>query len=285
MRALIAIVFSTALSLRAHEGRPLAPHDVWTEWSGDPLLWLGLAVSALLYWRGAASSRGASGQRRAAFWSGWLVLLIALVSPVHAMGEVLFSAHMVQHELMMVVAGPLIIASRPLGAMVWGLPPGWRRGTGAAAKLAPVQTLWGFCTRPLHASWLHFAALWIWHIPVLFQGAVENVWLHGLQHISFLGSALLFWWALMRAAEHRRHAGEAALYLFTTMVHTGMLGALLTFSTRVWYPVYGEKAAAWGLSAIEDQQLGGLIMTVPPIAVYLLIFLGAFRTLLRPVAL
>ena len=92
---------------------------------------------------------------------------------------------------------------------------------------------------------------------------------HTLQHVCFLGSALLFWWALIHGPQGLMGYGTAVLYVFTTSVHSGVLGALITFARKVWYPAYNETTASWGLTALEDQQLGGLIMWVPAGLVYI----------------
>lgn len=99
---------------------------------------------------------------------------------------------------------------------------------------------------------------------------------HTAQHVSFLVSALLFWWALIRVHGARRQYGAAVLYLFATMLHTSLLGALLTFSNVTWYPAYAETTEAWGLSPLEDQQLAGLVMWAPPGFVYLRAALALF---------
>ena len=103
----------------------------------------------------------------------------------------------------------------------------------------------------------------------------------GIDNLSFFLSALLFWWALIRRQSTRKEYGAAAFYIFTTMIHTGVLGVLLTFSTSIWYTVYSETTQPWGLTPLEDQQLGGLIMIVPPMAVYLAAFLTLFGIWVR----
>jgi putative membrane protein len=132
------------------------------------------------------------------------------------------------------------------------------------------------------AAWLiHGAVLWMWHLPSLFQAVLESEFVHALQHLSFLLSALLFWWALLQGRRHAINYGLAVLYLFTTAAHSGLLGALLTFARTVWYPAYAGKTDSWGLSALEDQQLGGLIMWVPACAVYIVAGLALFAAWLR----
>jgi putative membrane protein len=114
----------------------------------------------------------------------------------------------------------------------------------------------------------------------LFQATLSSDWIHSAQHISFLGSALLFWWSLFYA-EGRTGYAFSVLYIFTTAVHTSILGALLTFAGSVWYPVYSATTTAWGLSPLEDQQIGGLIMWVPAGVVYLGAGLGLLALCLR----
>jgi putative membrane protein len=256
---IIALLVLAAATAFAHEGEPVEPHDLWTAWTWAPGIIIPLLLSAVLYYRGAKASRGMRRWEIACFWAGWVTLVIALVSPLHPLGEALFSAHMAQHELLMVIAAPLLVLGRPLVPMLWALPMGLRQDLGRFSKTAPVQRSWRFLTGAAVAWIVHAVVLWGWHAPALFQATLTSDFVHSLQHISFLGSALLFWWALFHARTH----GTGVLYIFTTTVHTGALGALLTFSGTLWYPAYAPRTAAWGFTPIEDQQLGGLIMWVP----------------------
>jgi putative membrane protein len=249
-------------------------------WSFEPEVCAPLLIAALLYasglrhlWRSASTGRGVSAARAAAFWAGWSTLALALVSPLDALGTQLFSAHMLQHELLMVLAAPLLAAGRPLAVWTWALPQQARRRIGHALHWPPWRGVWQAMTRPASAWCLHAIALWGWHVPALFDAALRSDAWHSAQHASFLGSALLFWWALMRPGARAAH-GAALVYLFTTMLHTGALGALLTLSTQIWYAPYLQSAPAWGLSALEDQQLGGLVMWVPAGAAYLVVGLA-----------
>ncbi|MDQ3802588.1 MAG: cytochrome c oxidase assembly protein [Acidobacteriota bacterium] len=233
-------------------------------------------MTGWLYFRGARrawreSGRGTRARRLEAwaFAGGWLALFVALVSPLHPWGEVLFSAHMTQHELLMLVAAPLLVLARPLVPFLWALPMRWRQGLGAAGKRRAVQAVWRAITNPLVAWAIHAAALWVWHAPVLFEATLQSDLIHTLQHVSFLGSALLFWWALIHGRRGLLGYGAAVLYVFTTSVHSGVLGALITFARKVWYPAYSGMTSSWGLTPLEDQQLGGLIMWVPAAVVYI----------------
>lgn len=258
-----------------HEGAPLAPHDLWSAWSLEPAVVAGLGVTALLYACGMARLRVRSGRRAAArrreaaaFWAGWVALAVALVSPLHPLGEALLSAHMAQHELLMVVAAPLLVLGRPLVVTLWGLPARWRRTVGG--WVGALRPLWRTLSR-LEVAWLlHALAIVGWHLPGLYQRTLDSALIHALQHTSFLLTALLFWWSVLPGAALRSRQGAAIMSLFGTMVYTGGLGALLTLGSVPWYPAYGEAAPLWGLTPLEDQQLAGLIMWVPGGASYVL---------------
>jgi cytochrome c oxidase assembly factor CtaG len=163
---------------------------------------------------------------------------------------------MAQHELLMVLAAPLLVLARPLVALLWGLPFAWRRVLGQCSKRKTVQSGWGFFTHPMTAWWLHAAALWLWHLPRFFQATLDSDWIHSAQHVSFLGSALLFWWSLFYAHGESRY-GASVLYLFTTAVHTSILGALLTFASTVWYPDYISTTSAWALRRFKTNRWVG----------------------------
>ena len=271
-----------------HEGSPLAPHDLWSAWSWEPVVLLSLVVTAWLYsrglralWRSAGPGHGIRRWEVAAFALGWLTLVVGLVSPLHRLGGVLFSAHMAQHELLMVVAAPLLVLGRPLIPCLWGLPISTRRRLGAWSAWRPVSAGWHWLTLPSVAWALHAVAIWLWHAPSLYQATLSSETIHTIQHVSFLGTALLFWWALLHGREGRLGRPAAVIYLFTTAGHTSLLGALLTFSTRLWYPLYESTTAPWGLTPLEDQQLAGVIMWVPAGLSYLIAALALAATWLQ----
>lgn len=223
-----------------------------------------------LYQRGNARARGARIRHFAAFGAGWVALSLALFSPLDTLSDVLFSAHMVQHETMMLLAAPLFVLGRPLGVWIWVLPHGMRMRTGRLVREPSFARSWRFLTAPLTGWVLHALALWAWHAPSLFEAALRNPAVHTMQHASFLITALIFWWAVCGDGAHRQTGGQALLSVFTTMVHTSALGALISLSPALWYPYYVEPCSALGIDPLHDQQLGGLIMWVPGAAAYLL---------------
>jgi cytochrome c oxidase assembly factor CtaG len=262
-------------AVQAHDGS--ASHaGAWSlPWSFEPWIIACLAVSGALYavglarlWAHAGAGRGVGRRHAAAFTGGWLVMVLALVSPIDPLGERLFSAHMLQHELLMVVAAPLMVMSRPLAVWVWALSPRARRAVGGAFHHPAWRTPWQCLTAPLAAWVVHAAALWLWHVPAWFEAALAHSGLHSLQHASFLFSALLFWWSVLRPAAPSA-GGAALLSAFTTMMHSGALGALLALSPLVWYPSYVDSATALGWDPLDDQQLGGLLMWAPAGLAYL----------------
>lgn len=260
-----------SLFILAHAGHQhLEPSTVLTWWSWEPFVVISLAITGGLYAAGVARNRQiAKRWQMACFAAGWLALVIALVSPIDVLGGILFSAHMVQHELLMIVAAPLIVLGRPLVATLWALPARWRPPVGLAFH----HSWWNSA---FTATVLHAAALWIWHVPALYEATLHSTFIHALQHISFFLTAAIFWWALMHGRYGRLGYGAAVVYVFATTGHSGVLGALITFAPYLWYPIYGARTAAWGLSAVEDQQLAGLIMWIPAGVLFAILGIALF---------
>lgn len=227
-----------------------------------------LGISRL--WHRAYRGAGVSTSSALFFVAGMTVLALAMLSPLDALAAELFSAHMLQHELMMLVAAPLIVCGNPLPVMTWAFSRRGRQHIAHVANAKAMRRTWHALTQPLCAWSVHAAALWAWHTPRLFTAGLESDLVHAMQHLSFVLSALLFWGALI-GSRPRMH-GMAIPIILSTAIHTGVLGALLTFSAHAWYPAYSDSAQAWGLSALQDQQLGGLIMWVP--AGFLFVFAG-----------
>jgi cytochrome c oxidase assembly factor CtaG len=255
-------------------------------WTLTPSILIPLAGSLLLYVFGAARlfrrahrSRAVLRRRSLLFAVGWLTLAAAAVSPLHEAGENSFTLHMLEHELLMLVAAPLLVLSRPLESMLWAWPTSARKIIGGWARSSLVQGSWRFLSGAVSATVLQAAALWLWHAPMLFELALANDAWHIAQHLSFLISALLFWSAMFHNKQAHGGRGLAALCLFATSVISGALGALMAFSESPWYPRYAALGLApFGLTPVEDQQLAGLLMWIPGglvHAIAALILLGA----------
>jgi putative membrane protein len=242
-------------------------------WELEPSIVIPLLVMALMYfvgWRRCCDDRPNARWESVFFVAGWLVLAAALLSPLHHLGEELFFAHMAQHEILMLLAAPLLVFSRMDQIIPWALP------------IAARKKLLGFFHSSVFQSSsialvIHAIAIWGWHIPALYQASIRSEAVHAAQHLSFLLSAFWFWWALFYSMASKRAYGSAAAYVFVTGLHTSVLGAILTFSSHIWFPIYGSTAPQFGLSVLQDQQLGGLLMWIPANLVYIAIGLWLLR--------
>ena len=264
-----------AVNLPVHAGAAS-----WTS-PGAFSIWDLLALSFLagvgaLYTTGSRrmAPRGAVHPRREriAFACGWATLVIAVLPPLDSLAVQLFSAHMAQHELMMLVGAPLLMAGRPVPVCLAALPPRARHRVASLLQSSTAGTVWRTATAPLVAWVLHGSAIWVWHLPALYDAAAGNEAIHALQHATFVGTSVLFWWGMLYGRYGRAGYGAAVFYVFTTAVHTGALGAFLTFARAPMYPFYAGPAAARGVDQLADQQLAGLLMWIP--AGFVLTMLG-----------
>lgn len=263
------VVIADAGSLSRQE---TVPATLWKAWNGDWLILLNLCLFGSVYirgirrlWRKAGTGHSVTRSQAAAFVGSLFVLFVALISPLHALSEELVSAHMVQHMLLMVVAAPLFVMGSPRLVCTWGLSTSWRsvfvhlqRSLDAAATGPPIL-LWT----------LYAATLWLWHMPVAYQAAVVDPFIHDAQHLSFFGVACYFWNTMLVPLRRRGlHPLTAVIALFSTSLHAMLLGIFMSLSPVIWYEAYADRAIAWGLSSLEDQQLAGLIMWMPSCLVY-----------------
>jgi len=269
-RLILLALLAVPSAALAHGG----PHEIETgppEWTLDPLLIVPLLVTLGIYAAGFVRLRARRSLWRNAllFLAGWTILALALISPLHEAGERSFTLHMVEHELIMLVAALLLPLSRPLGVMLWAWPRALRRPLS-------MPGLWHRLSNPVLATALQAAAMWAWHAPPLFNRALAHPGWHIAQHLSFLITALIFWWAMLQTPNR----GVAALCLFVTSIFGGALGALMALASSPWYPAYAAMGMMpFGLTPTEDQQLAGLIMWVPGGLVHAggaLLLLGAY---------
>jgi cytochrome c oxidase assembly factor CtaG len=261
--AIALIACSVAPAALAH-GR-----DAGVGWSFEPWVIGPLLLSLAWFLAGAARlrARGADaaalGRRTACFLAGWALLVAALVSPLDAAAARSFAAHMLEHELLMLAAAPLLVLSAPVGIALWALPHRARLALGHAGHAPAWRAPWALVSGLFAATALQAIALWTWHMPSLFGLALERPGWHVLQHVCFLGTALLFWHAVWRAPV-RGGAGGCVAALFFTATVSGALGALMALARGPWYAGYAALGLTpMGLTPLEDQQLAGLLMWVP----------------------
>ncbi|MDR6982533.1 cytochrome c oxidase assembly factor CtaG [Rheinheimera pacifica] len=246
-RRLVGLLALSSLSwpLQAHS---VLQHDGESFWAALIAILL-LASFWLLYLLGSVKRRPALWQALL-FHLGCILCAFAVTGPLDDWAEISASAHMVQHMLFMVVIAPLWALSQPLAQFA--------AITGSWGRLA-WQPLLKLSHYPLSLAYLHAAVVWFWHTPQFYVLALEQPWWHLVEHICFMFSAAMLWWAVLQCNERNR--SWALLALLFTLMHTGFLGAILTFAdSLLYYPTH----------QLSDQQLAGLLMWVPGALPYIL---------------
>ncbi len=245
-------------------------------WDWNPWILASLALAVCVYvcglrrMNGTARSSLFGAARCAAFAVGIGTLFLALISPLDALDDQLFTAHMLQHLVLMMVAPPLLILGRPAIAFLWAFPLGTRRAIGRAWVQTGLRDALRPAMSPLAVWLVGSAALWFWHLPGPYGWALASEYVHALEHVCFFVPSLMFWALVLEPAGHRRlDYGSTMLFVATFGVQNGLLGALLTFAGRPLYVAYLPTSAAWGLSPLEDQQLAGLLMWIPASLIHL----------------
>jgi cytochrome c oxidase assembly factor CtaG len=260
--ALPPLALIVAFPAWAHGGRE---HDL--DWSWNPVVILALAVAGAWYACGVRRLRGArcaSAPRRACFASATVIVFLALVSPIDALGDRLFAAHMIQHLLLIVVAAPLFALAAPAPVLLAGLPRRWRLGVLRVWRWRPTRAAIDGLFHPA-VVWTAFCGTIVfWHFPAPYRWALHDGPLHAVEHLTFLLSALLFWTVVFdRAVRRRLNHAATLLLIVTAAILSDLPGALMLLAPRPFYPTSAADAAAWGLTPLQDQQLAGVIMWVP----------------------
>ena len=226
------------------------------------------AVVGAVYARGVRRAWAAAGPGRvvrageaASFAAGVVAVAVAL-GPLDARAEASLTAHMAQHVVLLVVAAPLLALGAPLQALLWALSDDRRR------RLRPVSRRLERSRAHHGLRWVAVAvalqsgAMWLWHVPGLYDAALGAPALHAVEHLSYLATAVLFWWSLAGAG-HRAHMGAGLLALFVAALPGTALGAAMALAHQPWYPVYAR-----GGGALADQQMAGVVMWAVAGAVY-----------------
>lgn len=272
---LVSVAFPSVVS--AHAGTPPAPHDLWNSWDWNPVIAIGLALIAWVYsqgiqrlWRRVGRGRVVRLWQVSAFVAGMTAIFIALISPLDALGSALFSAHMAQHLILTLVAAPLLVLGIPMIVVFWGIPKPWRLTIGRWQRHPELRAMMALLRKPVVIWVLYVSVTWLWHLPSLYQASLRSDLIHSGQHISFLGTAMLYWWTLRHPFGAKGEGyGVGILSLFGMVMQASALGALFTFSKSAWYPAYELSVDWWGLTLLQDQQLAGALMWLPGIVVYL----------------
>ncbi|HET7220796.1 MAG TPA: cytochrome c oxidase assembly protein [Vicinamibacterales bacterium] len=251
-------------------------HAAWRHWTAEPVTIVLIVASAAVYalgvkrlWQRAGAGRGVRPREAVCFALGLFCLAIGLVSPIAWLSDILFSVHMTQHEILMLAAAPLLVLGRALHAFLWAFPGSTRETLGSWMRGRAVHQSWRRLSSPWAVVAIHGLVLWLWHVPMFFDAALASPALHAVQHLSFLLTAALFWWAMVHGRFGRIGYGAAVAFVFLTGLHSSVLGAMLTLAPAVWYSPYVVRSSAWNIDALSDQQLAGLIMWVPTCIVFI----------------
>lgn len=247
--------------------------DLLTQWSWQPTVLIGLALFTWGYGFLARRTRagGSPGPLLARnqvvlFVAASLTLVLALLSPIDYIGDqYLFSMHMVQHLLLASVWPPLLLLATP----AWMLRPLLQRRV--------VTAILGFLTYPATAIMAFTLDLYLWHIPALYDLTLQNEYIHVLEHLSFMFFGILNWWPVLSPLREQRLAyAFQVLYLFVDAMLMMAPAILFTFAPMPFYPPYVAAPRLWGISALSDQQVGGLIMWYPGNVPYVIGIISAF---------
>jgi putative membrane protein len=253
-----------------------------------PLL-LAVVAYAVGWWRLSRRAPGAVAARRPVMALVALTALaLALLSPLDALADRLFVAHMVQHMLLIMVAAPLLLLANPFAVMLWSWPRGPRARIGRwFARAGALGRLGRAVTMPLIA-WIGFAAVvWAWHVPEAYDAALSSRLLHDAEHLTFFAGAVLFWWPVIHPAPRVRPPVSSAVkvvYVVLAAFQTAALGLLLTLAPGPVYRAYATTTLPYGLSALEDQVWGGIVMWAVGGLVDMLVVLALVHRSLGPSA-
>lgn len=263
---------------------------VLLSWSWRPEVIIVLALAGTLYTRGwwrlrrrshhAGKSyrstshmrwRLTSGWRLVSYWFGLFLIALALLSPIDSLGQQLFLMHMVQHLLLIMFAPPLLLLANPMPVILWGLPDSWRRAAGRGLGIllhreSPVRKGIRQVTTA-GIIWLIWVIAVIgWHDPGMYNWALRNEFAHDLEHMTFFLVSMLFWWHVIGAGPriHKQAGYAGRVGLLIAAIPANMLtGIVLAFTTSVVYTYYEAVPRLWGIDALTDQRIGGIIMWVP----------------------
>lgn len=234
--------------------------EILTQWSWEPSVVAGTVLLAVGYYYAAGPLRRRhnlgpplTGGQITSFVLAELTLVFALLSPLDIIGdEYLFSAHMVQHLLLASVWPPLLLLALP----AWMARPVFR--------IPVLGSLFSFAVMPVVALILFNANIYLWHLPGPYDLTLRSESVHILEHLTFMVFGLVNWWPVLSPiAEQRLSYPLQVLYLFVDGMLMMVLGIVFTFAPIVFYSPYAAAPRLWGISALSDQQVGGLIMWYP----------------------
>ena len=248
-------------------GHPPVPGDI--AWNTDPVLIGALVAIGTTYLLGCNRANGPSDRQQAMFCAGLVVVAGALISPLCNLSVALFSARVTQHMVITLIGAPLIVLGHPeraIGALLHLQK--WNSGRGRTA---------------LALGGASFAiAMWTWHMPGPYDATLQNNYVYWTMHVTMFGAALLLWHALL--LRNATRTGLSFVVGFASALQMSLLGAVLTLAPKALFTVHFQTTRPWGLSPLQDQELGGIIMWVPAGLLFTIYGLVAFAQWMNAVS-
>jgi cytochrome c oxidase assembly factor CtaG len=247
-----------------------AVREIFVDWKLPVWLTLSIVVTAAIYLRGWLAIRKTRPQqfndvRLASFFSGLALLWLATGSPLDGFADALLTAHMVEHLLLMSAIPMLLLYGLPVVPLLRGLPESLRKSiAGPLLRIPTLRRIGKWLVTPAIA-WLAMNIAYLaWHVPAAYDLALENESWHGVEHLCFLSTSLLFWWTIQRPwpAEKRHSDWGAIIYLALSDIVMTMLSGFLTFCDRPVYPYYVVHPNPFQIPVLQDQIMGAVVMWV-----------------------
>lgn len=257
-------------------------------WAIDPPVFIGLLLACLGYWLAWRRVQRLATRRfptsyAVYYYCGMLAIAVALLGPFDVYNENSLLLHMAQHLLLLQAAGPLIWLGRPVQIVLRAVSP---RRSGPVIKSVLrrhwVRSLLSFLSHPLVAFLVFNVTLLTWHVPAMYDAALNNPVIHDLEHLAFLTAALIYWWPIIEPVprHHKLRLGFALGSIFITGLVSEALGAILSLDSTLLYPYYIHAQSLWGMTPLSDQEYAGLLMWVGGGMLYLtIIFTMLIRSL------
>ncbi|MCO4753039.1 MAG: cytochrome c oxidase assembly protein [Bacteriovoracaceae bacterium] len=264
--AIFLTVLFISFNLFAHGGAHQTSIDYF-QINSELHIWAGLGAMIFLYFKGVKQTQSRRNiktrpkHQTTFFCFGMFCLFLALISSIDFYSEALASIHMLQHTLILMVAAPLLALSGMDYYFMNALSPVVKSSkiNMAFRRFIKITRF----SRPLWIWIIYAATLWIWHIPMIYESALEGPLVHDFQHIGFFASSYLFWRVSLSPYGFKISPPSAVIYLFVSMLHAMVLGALMGLSQSVWYSPYIRSSMALEIDPVADQQIAGLIMWMP----------------------
>ena len=253
-----------------------------SSWSWRPEVIIPLLILGTLFVVGWRRLRARGGRvtgwrtlgatwRPVSYIAGLLVIALALLSPFDVLVQQLFFMHMIQHLLLIMIAPPLLLLPNPLPFLLWGLPGPLRLGAGGALnrvinKESAIGRGLRWLTSPAIVWFIFVGTIIGWHDPSLYNAALRSEWVHDLEHLTMFGAGMLYWWTVTSAGPrlHKGFSRMAKIAFILSVIPPNMaLGVVLAFSQEPIYSFYNDMPRLWGISALDDQRISGIIMWIP----------------------